>query len=103
MCSSSRGVSDSSLISALGSLPRGCRSAVFGRTCGMTAKPEARSLGTSALPTAPVAPATRTVITGAGIRSMPELLPPSGLALDGGVDAHLSVDAFDVPAGQGRQ
>src|SRR5436309_901889 len=67
MDSSSRAESERSVTSARGSFPSGWRSAVFGRTCGSTANPDDRRCGTRTLPTAPVAPATKTVITGASV------------------------------------
>src|SRR3954468_20394959 len=102
MNSSSRGVSERSVTRARGSLPSGWRAGVFGRTGGMTGNPAARSLGTSRLPTAPVAPATRTVITGATVHDLlsPELLPPGWIGRLRRVVAHPLVNAGHVPSGQ---
>src|SRR5205807_5259309 len=74
MYSSRRAESESSVTSARGSFPSGCRSAVFGRTCGITANPDDRRCGTSTLPTAPVAPATKTDSSGASLYTIAGVL-----------------------------
>src|SRR5712672_3433261 len=104
MAASTFPTSPRSQMSASGSLPIGWFAAVLGRTWGVTSMPLLRCSGTRTVPTAPVAPATRTRIGGTYLdcASVPEPFPPV-LARRDGVGSHALADEIGAPTSELRE